>query len=606
MADLDPRTSADAGRPVPNRRRVAATAATTTKSATTTAATTAAATAADATAADATARFPRSGDVLALASGIVWALCWMTPLLAPLIPLWFVLLNLALERVRNGRHALRVGALSGIAQYLVGAHFLLALTAFSPLGVVIYLIAVVYIVPFSAGAAWLAHRLERRTGVPRQVAFALLFPIFERGHAASPASLPADLIAHAFGGRPTWLAFSAWTGPFGVALWSALVALLLWSALRVRRLRPAAAAAALAGAALLWSVPLGASWLVGAGAGVRDRAAAGAGAAARSDDGAAAGNGDGAAAAAAAAQGVPFKVAIVQPSLTLTQKLEPEHANVAWARLEELTLRAPRDVDLIVWGETLRPGPIAFREGAPFHDEKVERIAAAAGVPILYGAVLARVDDTGLGFDGLFNGAALARPDGSPGAWYGKQQLVPFVEGLPFASLIGYRPHVTPGKKRSWITLMGNFSPGPELTIFEVGPARIGALICYEGLYPGYAREYRDAGANLLAVLVNDAWWGRTFFSPWHARMLAARAVENAVPVVRAGNSGVSCAMNADGVMTGRADKFEVTTLVAEVNLATGGGTTYSRRGDWILAVLPLGFLLAWFATSRLAGRRGA
>ncbi|MBP7146417.1 MAG: apolipoprotein N-acyltransferase [Acidobacteria bacterium] len=480
---------------------------------------------------------------------MAWGVCWSSGLLAPAIPIWMFLLFLAAAPLTTVRQAARLGAVSGLAQYAVGAHFQLALVAYSSLAVAIYLMTLLYIVPFAAGCLALAFWLERRTGVRRELGIALLFPLLEVFRAVSPLSLPADLTAHAFGRLPAWLAWSPWIGPYGVTLWSTLVAYLAWRAICVRRRAPLRAAFA-TGALLLWLAPPLTH--------------------------VARGRGD-------TAQAAPFKVAIVQPSLSLEQKLDRSYAPDIWRRLEELTLAGSSGVDLVLWPETIRPGPVLWNDNEPFHDAEVEAIARKAGVPILYGCVIGRVDPAVRRVSALYNGAALARPDGSPGAWYGKQQLVPFLERVPFARWIGYDPAQRAASNRSWLTLLGNFSQGPEATIFSVGPARIGALICYEGLYPALARQYRRDGANLLAVMVNDSWWGRTFFPAWHARMSAARAIETGNPVVRAGNNGVSCAIGRDGRLIGETRLSEVTTLVASVDVGPVPDTLYVRYGNWIL-----------------------
>jgi apolipoprotein N-acyltransferase len=202
----------------------------------------------------------------------------------------------------------------------------------------------------------------------------------------------------------------------------------------------------------------------------------------------------------------------------------------------------------------------------------------------------------------LYNGAALVRADGSFGGWYGKQRLLPLAEGVPFGKLLGLDPRrrAREGHRRGYLSLLGNFTAGPEPTIFEVGPARIGVLISYEGMYSQLARSYRQRGANVLAVLTNDIWWGHSTFAPWHARMIATRAVEEDVPAVRAANNGVSSVTSGRGVIGPRTKLDEVRTITVELTPGPpGAGTFYTRYGDWILWILPLAPLAAWLITRR-------
>ncbi len=116
--------------------------------------------------------------------------------------------------------------------------------------------------------------------------------------------------------------------------------------------------------------------------------------------------------------------------------------------------------------------------------------------------------------------AAVVWPDGRPAQWYGKRRLLPFAEGVPFAGQLGFDPAEwrASGKGGSgYLSMLGNFSPGPEVTLLEVGPARIGVLICYEGLYASLAKERRVARKLL---------WG-TFRSSEPPRMTPPVAVHH-------------------------------------------------------------------------------
>jgi apolipoprotein N-acyltransferase len=502
----------------------------------------------------------------AAAGGGLFGLCWLPFGLAPLVPLAFVLMMLGLRGARSARQALGLGALCEAIRYVVGAHFLLALLAYSPLAVFFYLATIVYIVPMGMLSWWGAFQLERWTGLPRPAGLALGYTLFEKLRSVGDLSFPADLTDHAFGTNPSFLAWSDWIGPFGVTLTMCGVALLALRALDAwPRRRPALAwgAAALA----LWAGAPLTGLLAGR-------------------------------AAERAPEGAKFRVGIVQPATPVADKLDPSRAPAVWEELKRLTFEAAAGADLVLWPETARPGHLFLREGEPPRDPEVAAIARAAGVPILYGAHVAEVE-AGEAV-ALYNGAALVRADGSFGGWYGKQRLLPLAEGVPFGKLLGLDPRrrARNGQHRGYLTMLGNFSAGPEPTIFEVGPARIGVLICYEGMYAQLARTYRQRGANVLAVLTNDLWWGHSTFAPWHARMIASRAVEEAMPAVRAANSGVSSVTDGRGALGPRTRLDEIRTLTVELTPgAAGSGTFYTRHGDWVLWILPLAPLAAWVAS---------
>ncbi|MCU0254518.1 MAG: apolipoprotein N-acyltransferase [Acidobacteria bacterium] len=217
------------------------------------------------------------------------------------------------------------------------------------------------------------------------------------------------------------------------------------------------------------------------------------------------------------------------------------------------------------------------------------------------GEILAQLRAMTLEVVALYNGAVLAEADGSIRQWYGKQRLLPFVEAVPFAGLVGFdaRARARSGAHRSVLSLLGNFTPGPEPTVFEIGPARLGVLICYEGFYPALARKYAREGANALAVLTNDSWWGWSAFATWHARMIAARARENELPVVRAANGGISSATDQRGRLGVRSGLAERRVLQVPLAPARGGPTFYARFGDWILIPLSLAPIAAYVRKKR-------
>lgn len=79
--------------------------------------------------------------------------------------------------------------------------------------------------------------------------------------------------------------------------------------------------------------------------------------------------------------------------------------------------------------------------------------------------------------------------------------------------------------------------------------AKVAPIICYESVYGEYVTGYVKNGANLLAIVTNDSWWG---YSPGHRQLLALaklRAIETRKEVVRAANSGTSAHINVRGML---------------------------------------------------------
>lgn len=509
--------------------------------------------------------------LLAFISGSLIACCWLPLHLEPLFPLSVLLAMQGLRRAESGRDAVYFGLVFGGFRYAVASHFLLALMEFSPFGFLFYLLAIAYILPFAVLESWGAWWLERKCRLPRSVGFGLLYVTTEWLRTIGDLSFPADNLAHGLGTAPAFLAWTPWIGPLGVTLLIMVIAMLLDQAWERRfSMKPAIGLAT--AAILLWLAPV-----------MTDLAISG-------DDG-------------RDVQG-NLAVGIVQPSFTIQEKFDPGRRPLLWRKLERLTAKAARDADLVVWPESARPEALVWDQRRPFGDPKMEALARKIGVPILYGCEIARIE--GCLIKALYNGAAIAFPDDRTSRWYGKQRLLPFAEGLPFADLFGYDPHGEqpgPNRKNSYLTALGKFNRGSDPTIFEVDGARIGVLICYEGMYPSLARRYRAGGANTLVVLTNDMWWGRSLFARWHARMVSALARGIDIPVLRAANSGVSSLTGRDGRMTAGTSMFEITTLQLQVAPAGPSKTFYARTGEipiWIILGL-FGTVICLAALRRLA-----
>jgi apolipoprotein N-acyltransferase len=523
----------------------------------------------------------RCGLALSAAGAAFIALCWVPTGLAPLLPVGFLLLLRGARHARSYRDAVLLGVTYGAAEYAVAANFMLALLRYSWLAIVYWLLTILFIIPFAivvvAGALW----LERNARLPRSLGFAVLWVAMEKLRTMGELSFPADLFAHAFGTAPSFLALAPVVGPFGVVFVVLLAAAALDAAVEHAR-DPRRRLAFLAAGLALWLLPPAAA-LPGTGRSTERPAAA----------------------APAVAAGAPHapgivRVGIVQPSVGPLEKKNRIGWPVIWDRLRSFSRDAARGADLVLWPESARPGFATLRNGS-IEDREVAAIAREIGVPILYGTVIAEFDGDSTLASALYNGAVLMRPDGACGGWYGKQRLLPFVEGVPFGKFIGLGPRkrARGGAQTGTLGLLGNFTAGPQPTIFEVGDARIAVLICYEGQYPQLGRAASLAGANMLAVLTNDMWWGDSVFPPWHARMVAARARELRMPVVRAANNGISSLTDAEGRFGPRTRLGPPATLTVDVPIAQRPPTFYARNGD-----LSIPLLLAGVAVYGVLARR--
>ena len=99
--------------------------------------------------------------------------------------------------------------------------------------------------------------------------------------------------------------------------------------------------------------------------------------------------------------------------------------------------------------------------------------------------------------------------------------------------------------------------------------------------------------------MTNDAWYGHSIAAWQHNQIAAMRALETGRPMLRATNTGVTSAIDADGREVASLPWF--TRGILEVERAgQEGATPYVRFGD----ALPLAFTAVLFAAALMARRR--
>ena len=229
-----------------------------------------------------------------------------------------------------------------------------------------------------------------------------------------------------------------------------------------------------------------------------------------------------------------LRVALVQPYIPQGEKWDETQARNILRTIEKVTVDANETgaPDVLFWPEASVPWPL---RKDPQMGEWVESLAKRTGKPLLLGAVA--VDQPNTPDEIWRNGAFLVDPvTGVQYPGYAKRRLVQFGEYIPLRSVLGWLDKVVP--------IGGDFIPGEtaQPLPLKVGTRTVpvGVLICYEDIFPSLARESVRAGAEVLAVLTNDAWYGEGGAATQHAAHSVLRAVENRRPVIRCGNGGWS------------------------------------------------------------------
>jgi apolipoprotein N-acyltransferase len=152
------------------------------------------------------------------------------------------------------------------------------------------------------------------------------------------------------------------------------------------------------------------------------------------------------------------------------------------------------------------------------------------------------------------------------------------------------------------VPISGDLTPGtlPHPLSIQAGANRIsvGVLICYEDIFPSLARTSAQSGADVLAVLTNNAWFGEGGAAYQHAAHSVLRAIETRRPVLRCGNGGWSGWIDEFGyVRTKLVDDrdsiyfrgYDTKTISRDAHWI-GRQSYYTTHGDWL--IVPMAVLL--------------
>jgi len=317
---------------------------------------------------------------------------------------------------------------------------------------------------------------------------------------------------------------------------------------------------------------------------------------------------------------VPFLVTAIQPNVAQDEKFDRAADERVLREIDHLTslaLIAQPAPHLVLWPESAIPGGVyGSQQGHDF----VRTQAGRGDFGLLFGTT---DFDPAAGED--YNGALLlfgqAQQDkidqlaGHPpgvlrGQFHRKMHLVPFGEYLPARPLLG--PLVGG-------LIPGDFTPGTEFTLLDLplhppGPTsqpsplldirlRLAPLVCFEDTLGDLTRRFVVKGADVLVNITNDGWFAQSPAAEQHLANAALRAVENRRPLIRCGNTGVTCLVLPSGHIERWLPPFQQGFAAREVRVATAARQTfYTRHGDWLTAlsaaIVLLAGTLAWRAGS--------
>jgi len=297
-----------------------------------------------------------------------------------------------------------------------------------------------------------------------------------------------------------------------------------------------------------------------------------------------------------------ISVALVQGNVDPFAKWQPGQTEKNFDIYAGLTLQAAaQKPQLIIWPETAIP---FYLRAEKKYLQRFHRLADSLKTPILTGAIDYQMGDSS---DYVYyNAAFLAVPSSRELQSYWKMRLVPFSERVPFRDIFLF----------NWIRALlvdmqmpiGDYARGDVFRVLTMprpdgaAPLRFSVPICFESAFPELNRRFVAAGAELLVIITNDAWFGKTSGPHQHARFAVFRAIENSVPVARCANTGISCFVDRDGRVSGQIPWYRESITQVRVTLSPGG-TFYTRHGNLFARCCSLIAVLAVLGTWLKFGR---
>jgi len=161
-----------------------------------------------------------------------------------------------------------------------------------------------------------------------------------------------------------------------------------------------------------------------------------------------------------------------------------------------------------------------------------------------------------------YNSILFFKPNKQDVKKYGKIMLVPFGEKVPFVEELPFL-----GDLIKWQVGISRWNVGKEKVVFDMNGYKMAGVICIESIYPDFTAGFVDKGAELIAVVTNDSWYGYSSGPFQHKEIAVLRAVENRRTVVRAANGGISCMIDPMGRIINSAKLFTKAVLVVDAPL---------------------------------------
>jgi apolipoprotein N-acyltransferase len=295
--------------------------------------------------------------------------------------------------------------------------------------------------------------------------------------------------------------------------------------------------------------------------------------------------------------GRKVNVGIVQPDLNPWDKWSTGNLGDLLNLYLDLSQKCVNEgAEIILWPETALPvyafgGTYSIVENSIFRFLDSNKVSLLTGMPdIIYFNDLNNLPEDakhsieGYYYYATYNAMLGLNPGSGEIQRYGKMKLVPLGERVPFVDQFSFL-----GDIFKWGVGITGWNVGKDTTVFNVfrnstDTIRVSGLICYESVFPVFVSGFVQKGAEMITVVTNDSWYGKSSGPYQHKDFAILRAVENRRSVVRCANGGISCIINAKGEIEAETELFTRTYLVGEIPLQSE--KTFYSENPLIVPVL--------------------
>ncbi|MEZ0149480.1 MAG: apolipoprotein N-acyltransferase [Candidatus Reddybacter sp.] len=257
--------------------------------------------------------------------------------------------------------------------------------------------------------------------------------------------------------------------------------------------------------------------------------------------------------------GKRLDVALVQANLPLLEKWNDKELKQILLNFKQSN-ESLLDQDLIIWPESALPTLQSnIRDFLRDIDANLKQhhVGLLTGIPTN--------TDTNHYYNSVI---ALGRASGS----YQKRRLVPFGEYVPLEQWLR-------GAISFFDLPMSAFSAGAtQQRPIRLGTVQFATAICYEIAYADLlAHDARNA--NILLTVSNDTWFGKSIGPHQHLQIARMRALENAKPLLRVTNDGITAIISPRGKVLEQLPRFQAGILKTQVT-PYQGSSPFSQYGS--------------------------